>query len=205
MNDLSQKVQPPQGEDREREGQQGEPVGTYQQGLPPVQSDYPQYIPPGGYQQSGYQPYPPGQQYNGNQQQQQYDGYQQQQQYAPQYADEVPDAGPYYTTSLGIRARTAGVLCYLCGWVSGLIFFLLERENRFVRFHAMQSILFFGILSLAGWVFGHLPFLGFLGAVIGLVMFIGWIVMMVKAHRGEYYKLPLFGDLAERLIKQIKV
>ena len=50
-----------------------------------------------------------------------------------------------------------------------------------------------------------MPFFGPIGGALGLVMFIGWIVMMVKAHRGEYYKLPLFGDLAESLIGQIKV
>ncbi len=115
------------------------------------------------------------------------------------------DAGPYENTSLDMRARTAGWLCYLFGWVTGLIFFLLERENRFVRFHAMQSILFFGILNILEWVFSNLPFFGPIGGAIGLVMFIGWIVMMVKAHWGEYYKLPLFGDLAERLIGQIRV
>jgi uncharacterized membrane protein len=69
----------------------------------------------------------------------------------------------------------------------------------------MQSILFFGILSFLEWVFGHLPFFGTIGGALGVVMFIGWIVMMVKAHRGEYYKLPLFGNLADRLIDQIKV
>ncbi len=205
MNELSNKIQPSQEEHIEQEAQQ--PVGTardqqegtagsYQQGLPPVQGSYPQYTPPDGYQQYGYQPNPPGQQ--------QYDGYQQQQQqqYAPQYAR---GAGPYETTSLGMKARTAGLLCYLFGWVSGLIFFLLERENRFVRFHAMQSILFFGVLSIVEWVFSNLPFFAPIGGAIGLVMFIGWIVMMVKAHRGEYYKIPFFGDLAERLNGQIKV
>ena len=69
----------------------------------------------------------------------------------------------------------------------------------------MQSILFFGILSFLEWVFGHLLFFGAIGGALGVVMFIGWIVMMVKAHRGEYYKLPLFGNLADRLIDQIKV
>ncbi len=198
MNDLSNKVQSPAGEDIGQPTQQDEPSGAYQQGLPPVQSDYPRYTPPGGYQQYGYQPYPPGQQqYDGSQQQQQ-----QQQQYAPQYTGSV---GPYETTSLGMKARTAGVLCYLFGWVSGLIFFLLERESRFVRFHAMQSLLFFGSLSIVAWLFSHLPFLAFIGGAIGLVMFIGWIVMMVKAHRGEYYKIPLFGDIADRLIDQIKI
>jgi uncharacterized membrane protein len=115
----------------------------------------------------------------------------------------IGDVGPYETTSLGMKARTAGLLCYLFGWVTGLIFLLLERENRFVRFHAMQSLLFFGILSLVEGAFSYLPFFGPIGGALGLVMFIGWIVMMVKAHRGEYYKLPLFGDLAERLISQI--
>ena len=204
MNELSNKMQTPLGEDTGQEAQQRPaagstadqqrvPEGAYQQGLPSAQDGYPQNTPPGGYQQYGYQPYSPGQQY----------GYQQQQQYSPQYAG---DAGPYDATSLGMRARTAGLLCYLFGWVSGLIFFLLERENRFVRFHAMQSLLFFGILSVLEGVFSYMPFFfAPIGGAIGFVMFIGWIVMMVKAHRGEYYKLPLFGDLAERLIGQIRV
>ena len=97
------------------------------------------------------------------------------------------------------------MLCYLFEWLTGLILFLLERENRFVRFHAMQSLLFFGILSVLEGLFSYLPFFGPIGGALGLVMFVGWIVMMVKAHRGQYYKLPLFGDLADRLIDQIKV
>ena len=201
MNDLSNKMQTPQGDETGQEAQQtatgstpdqqGMPPGTYQQGLPTVQGEYQQYTPPDNYQQYGYQPFPPGQQQHAYRQQ-----------YSAQY---MGDVGPYETTSLGMRARTAGLLCYLFGWVSGLIFFLLERENRFVRFHAMQSILFFGILSALEWVFSYLPFFGPIGGVLGLVMFIGWIVMMVKAHRGQYYKLPLFGDLAERLINQIRM
>ena len=80
------------------------------------------------------------------------------------------------------------------------MFFLLGRENRFVRFHAMQSILFFGTISILEWVSSSFPFAFFgLGGVVGLVGFIGWIVLMVAAHRGRYYKLPLFGDLAEQL------
>jgi uncharacterized membrane protein len=69
----------------------------------------------------------------------------------------------------------------------------------------MQSILFFGILSVLEGVFSRMPFFGPIGGALGLVMFIGWIVLMVKANRGQYYKLPLFGDLADRLIGQIKV
>jgi uncharacterized membrane protein len=182
MNELSNNIQTPYGDDTGQEAQQQPPTG-------PTANQ--QYTPPGSYQQYGYQQYSPGQQ--------QY-GYQQ-----PYSAHYMGDVGPYETTSLGMRARTAGLLCYLFGWVTGLIFFLLERENRFVRFHAMQSLLFFGILSVAEGVFSYLPLFGAIGGALGLVMFVGWIVMMVKAHRGEYYKLPLFGDLADRLISQIRV
>jgi uncharacterized membrane protein len=114
------------------------------------------------------------------------------------------DVSPFEGTSMGMRARTAGVLCYLFGWVGGLVFFLLERNSRFVRFHATQSILFFGTMSILGWVCSYFPFALFgLGGVVGLVGFIGWIVLMVAAHRGRYYKLPLFGDVAEQLANRI--
>jgi uncharacterized membrane protein len=174
-------MQNPYGDDEGQEAQQQPPTGysADQQGLPPAQGGYQPYTPPGSYQQYGYQQ-PYGSPYMG-------------------------DVGPFDRIGLGMKARTAGFLCYLFGWVTGLIFFLLERESRFVRFHAMQSILFFGILSILQWVFSHLPFFGIVGGALGVVMFIGWIVMMVKAGRGQYYKLPLFGDLAEWLIGQINV
>jgi uncharacterized membrane protein len=125
----------------------------------------------------------------------------QQQQYWTQQPYVAPgDVSPFEMTSMGMRARTAGVLCYLFAWVGGLVFFLLERQNRFVRFHAAQSLLFFGTMSILGWVCSLFPFALFgLGGVVGLVGFIAWIVLMVAAHRGRYYKLPLFGDYAEQL------
>ena len=190
---MSNMMQNPYGDDAGQEAQQQPPSGysADQQGLPPAQGGYQPYMPPGSYQQYGNPPSSQGpQQY----------GYQQ-----PYGAPQMGDVGPFDRIGLGMKARTAGLLCYLFGWVTGLIFFLLERESRFVRFHAMQSILFFGSLSILQWVFSHLPFFGPIGGALGVVMFIGWIVMMVKAHRGQYYKLPLFGDLADRLIDQIKV
>ena len=201
MNEFSHQMQPPQGDDTGREAQQqfftgppadqqGMPKEAYEQGLPPLQGEYQPY-PPGGYQHYEYQPSSPDPQPYGYQQ--------------PHGSPYMGDVGPSDRTGLGMKARTAGVLCYLFAWVTGLIFFLLERESRFVRFHAMQSILFFGSLSILQWVFSHLPFFGVVGGALGVVMFIGWIVMMVKASRGQYYKLPLFGDLADRLISQIKV
>jgi uncharacterized membrane protein len=95
-------------------------------------------------------------------------------------------------------ARTAGWLSYLGGWVTGLIFLLLKGENRFVRFHAMQSLIFFGTTSMLSSVFSHIPLLGFIGSGLGFVSFICWIVLMVAAARGRYYKLPIIGNYAEK-------
>jgi uncharacterized membrane protein len=107
-------------------------------------------------------------------------------------------------TASGVPENIAGLLCYLLGWISGLIFFLIETENRFVRFHAMQSIIVFGainIIWLIIWVpFQFTPFLySFLGTILGITAFILWIILMIKAYQGTMYKLPVVGDLAEKL------
>jgi len=110
-------------------------------------------------------------------------------------------------TSLGIEENLEGALCYLLGWVTGIVFYLLEKENKFVRFHAMQSILTFfplWVISVlfGGWswfLFWHSwVFLVWLSWIIGLVMFILWIILMIKAYQREMYKLPVVGDIAER-------
>lgn len=156
------------------------------------QSSYPQMGYPPGQSPSPEEPY-------SYQQQQQYEYRQPQYGYLP-----AGDVGPTEMTGIGMKARTAGWLSYLFGWVTGLIFFLLERENRFVRFHAVQSILFFGGLSIVQWLLSYLPFFSAIGGALGVVMFIGWIILMVNAGKGRYYKLPILGDLAERLANQIR-
>lgn len=104
-------------------------------------------------------------------------------------------------TSTGMNQNVAGLLCYLAGWITGLIFFLIEKENRFVRFHAMQSIITFGSLTVIYVMLGFIPFLGpILMLVLGLVQLILWIVLMVKAYQGELFKLPMIGDMAEKNI-----
>ena len=102
-------------------------------------------------------------------------------------------------TSTGLTENVAGLLCYVLGWVSGIIFLLIERENKFVRFHAIQSICVFGVFTLAGIILGWLPFIGVaLGWIISVVGFILWIVLMIKAYQGIKYKLPWAGDFAEK-------
>ena len=102
-------------------------------------------------------------------------------------------------TSTGLEENVAGLLCYVLGWITGLVFFLIEKENKFVRFHALQSIIVFGILNIAGIVIGWIPIIGgVIGALIGLLALVLWIILMIKAYQGEKFKLPWAGDLAEK-------
>lgn len=103
-------------------------------------------------------------------------------------------------TSTGLAENVAGLLCYVLGWISGLVFLLIEQENKFVRFHAMQSIIVFGILTAAGLILGWIPIIGlFFYWVISVIGLILWIVLMVKAYQGTKFKLPWAGNLAEKL------
>ena len=104
-------------------------------------------------------------------------------------------------SSTGLTANVAGLLCYVLGWVSGLVFLLMERESKFVCFHAIQSIYVFGVLNIAGIILGWIPFAGwFLSSVIWILWFVLWIILMIKAYQGIMYKLPWSGDLAEKRV-----
>ena len=102
-------------------------------------------------------------------------------------------------SSTGLDENVAGLLCYVLGWISGLVFFLIEAENKFVRFHALQSIVVFGVLTVVGAILGWIPVIGvFFTWAISVLGFILWIVLMVKAYQGTKYKLPWAGNLAEK-------
>jgi len=104
-------------------------------------------------------------------------------------------------SSTELEPNVAGLLCYLGGWISGIVFLVIEQKNRFVRFHALQSIVTFGALTVAGALLGWIPYAGdVFRIVIGILAFILWIVLMVKAYQGELYKLPVAGQVAEGLI-----
>jgi len=110
-------------------------------------------------------------------------------------------------TSTGLEANVAGLLCYVLGWISGLVFILIEKENKFVRFHAMQSIVTFGaitVVSIALSILGLIPFIGvvfdIINVLIGVLAFVLWIILMVKAAQGTMYKLPWAGNFAEKQV-----
>ena len=102
-------------------------------------------------------------------------------------------------TSLGLDENVAGLLCYLAVWITGIVFLVLEKDNKFVRFHALQSLLTFLPLSIVGWLLGWIPLLGWaFAALVGILTVILWLILMFKAYQGRKYKLPVVGDIAER-------
>jgi len=104
--------------------------------------------------------------------------------------------------STGLEENVGGLLCYVLGWVSGIVFLIIESENKFVRFHAFQSIIVFGILTLIGIAFSPIPFVGgFITWIASIIGFILWMVLMVMAAQGKKYKLPWAGDFAEKWAK----
>jgi uncharacterized membrane protein len=103
------------------------------------------------------------------------------------------------SSSLNMKENVAGLLCYLFGWVSGLVIYLLERKSRFVRFHAVQSIISFGVLSVVIFVFRRVPVIGWLvSAAGGVATFVVWVAGMIRAYQGQMVKFPFAGDVAER-------
>jgi uncharacterized membrane protein len=98
-----------------------------------------------------------------------------------------------------------GAVTYLLGAVTGIIFLLIEKESKFVRFHAMQSTILFGALFVVSIAVGIVPVLGALvGFLLGIAGFILWIVCMWKAFQGEMYKVPYVGELAEKQLAKMK-
>jgi uncharacterized membrane protein len=134
---------------------------------------------------------------------------------ASQSASAAPP-GAAATADSGLTENVAGMLCYILGWVTGLIFLLIDKRP-FVRFHAAQSIAFnisIGAVWIVFWILTgiitavtvamHFPigFLGFLLApVLGLLFFVAWIFLMYKAYSGEKFKLPVIGNIVEGMVK----
>jgi len=105
-------------------------------------------------------------------------------------------------TSINLKENVVGALCYVLGWITGIVFLIVERKNKFVRFHAMQSLLTFLPLSVIGWAIRWVPFVGWvISGLIWILSLILWLILMIKAYQGEMYKLPIAGDLAEEFLK----
>jgi uncharacterized membrane protein len=110
---------------------------------------------------------------------------------------------PEAESSTGLSANVAGLLCYVLGWITGIIFIVLEKKSTFVRFHAWQSIMTFGVLTVAQLVVGWIPIVGWiLSILIGILMFVLWLILIIQAGTGKMWKVPWAGDWAERQANQ---
>jgi uncharacterized membrane protein len=100
-------------------------------------------------------------------------------------------------SSTGLDENVAGFLCYLFGFITGIVFLVVEKESRFVKFHAMQSTITFLGLFIISMIIGWIPIIGLLVYPIWILSLILWLFLMVKALRGERYPLPIVGKMAE--------
>ena len=135
-----------------------------------------------------------------------------------------PSDAPGGTTSIGIDANLASMICYLtmicCGLgiIVSLVFFIMEKTNRLLRFHAMQALLFGGVWIVLGIAFRILSALLTIGDLdLGLIMFWGLLLVRllialfllvllilaaIKAYQGQYYKLPIIGNIAWNIVNK---
>lgn len=101
-------------------------------------------------------------------------------------------------SSTGLDPNLAGLLTYVLGFVSGLVFLVLEKQSSYVRFHAYQSTILFLAISITGFILGFIPLIGsLLRSVLSVASLVLWVMLMLKAYRGERFKLPILGDMAE--------
>ncbi|HEU4464275.1 MAG TPA: DUF4870 domain-containing protein [Gemmatimonadota bacterium] len=132
---------------------------------------------------------------------------------APQTPPPAPGQRPPAAgqTSTGLDPKLAGLLCYILGIITGLIFFLIEKSNDVVRFHAAQSIVFSGsvivlwiVLAIVGMIIATVSWtLGSLYSILTLLVWLGlfvvWVILLIKGYSGTKWKLPFLGDIAERM------
>jgi len=97
-------------------------------------------------------------------------------------------------SSTGLDENVAGFLCYLLGFITGIVFLIVEKESRFVKFHAKQSTITFLGLLVISLLIGWIPVIGTLILIFNLIL---WLVLMIKALQGKRYSLPIVGKMAE--------
>jgi uncharacterized membrane protein len=102
-------------------------------------------------------------------------------------------------TSSGLQPNVAGLLCYLLWWVTGIVFLIIEKDNKTIKFHAWQSIFTFAAITVVQIILMFIPFIGW---ILGILVWIGsvilWVLLMYWAYQGKMVKLPIAGNLAAK-------
>jgi uncharacterized membrane protein len=106
-------------------------------------------------------------------------------------------------SSTGMEQNVASLICYVLGFITGLIFVLIEKDNKVVRFHAFQSLFTFLPLTILQYVLTYIlamiaPALLIIMTIFSLAILVLWIFLMVKAFQNQMIKLPIVGDLAAK-------
>ncbi len=129
---------------------------------------------------------------------------------AAAYSAAAPQAAP---AQAGLTDNVAAMLSYVLGFVTGIIFLVLEpyKNNKFIRFHAFQSIFISAAaiaISIVLGIIGSIVFstMGFsmwsvwttLSLLVRLALFVLWLILLIKAYQGQKFKLPVIGDIAEK-------
>lgn len=119
-------------------------------------------------------------------------------------------------TSTGVDARLSSVLCYAGWWVTGIVFLLAERRHSGVRFHAAQSIVVFGAVTVALFLCGGASAVTFFLAiptfqlvqtianVLWLAAVVLWLYLLLTTWRGDTWRVPLAGDLAKKIASSVR-
>ncbi len=107
-------------------------------------------------------------------------------------------------TSIGLTPNIAGLLCYVGGWISGIVFLVIEKKRKFVKFHAWQSIMTFGVLNVIYLILFSIPIIGWvIGWIISALSLVLWIILMIQAWNGRMWKLPWVGNWAEKQANKV--
>lgn len=107
------------------------------------------------------------------------------------------------STAIGLDENIAGLICYVFTFVSGIIMLLVEKENEFVRFHAMQSTILFGSYFIASMILGFIPIIGLLISILMVPVAIVIVVILgYQAYKGKKFKFPIVGNMAEQLLSK---
>jgi uncharacterized membrane protein len=122
----------------------------------------------------------------------------------------TPQYQPYpaQAATSGLQENVAGLLCYVLGWLTGIIMLLVDKRP-FVRFHAAQSIVVFGGLFilrvLLGFAFigsyhyGFWALEGLISVTLSLITLAAWIVLMVMAYQGKRFEVPIAAGIAKSI------
>lgn len=103
-------------------------------------------------------------------------------------------------TSLGLDENVEAFFCYLFGFITGILFLILEKRSSFVRFHAMQSTITFLGLFVLSLILGMIPIIHLLIYPLWILGLLLWLLLMIKALQGKRYALPIVGKMAEEKI-----